>query len=495
MPREGLATDSRGIPCRAHLQEAKTPLSKRAEQLSRNITIHNIQEVFFQMEETEDLFNLQGGDGTYFWDIVRRDVYLRLHTMHGGPFVDSPMLSDPSLLTLVKDAVKPLINRLTRHYLETRAPQYIFITGQRTRLGGGLVDNISDHLFELMFNDAVAVELMNKAAISYRKMLFGRRTRVPPVAVRRNRIQQDLPRFVATISAVVRKHFDTSIDAHDVILGPIMTFRENKDFYLQLFARYRPKAVVCINNGTLSGLFSAGKEMRVPLLELQHGGSNYRTIFWSYPKSIPVSHPGLILPTAYLTFSDFWNGNTHFPVSVTRSIGNDYFCRKSTAGDENGVLFISSYMHHESLLNLALELSDVVKDRKLYYKLHPHQFDQKAEVVAACRGKSNIVIVSDDLEFPELFNLCNYVVGVHSTALYIALQAGKKVCVYKRSIYFWHEDVFEYVELFDSVSELRDVFDSPPGKYFRNLGNLPVLFQPFDAKQFLRALEDANSHA
>jgi hypothetical protein len=446
------------------------------------------------MEETEALFNLQGRDGTYFWDIVRRDVYLRLHTMHGGPFVDSPLLPHPPPFTNVKDVLKQLRNRGTLRYLESRAPKYIFITGQRIRLRGQLIDNISDHLYELVFKDAIAVELMNKAAISYRNMLFGRRTRIPPVAVRRNRIERDLSRIVEAISSAVSKHFGASIDAPNLIHGPILTFRENKNFYLELFAHYRPNAIVCINNGTLYGLFSAGKEMRVPILELQHGGSNYRTIFWSYPKSISASHPGLITPTAYLTFSDFWNANTHFPVSLKRWIGNDYFYQKPIAGDENGVLIVASNMYHELLLNLALELSDLSKEKKVYYKLHPHQFGQKAAVAAACRERSNIAIVSDDLEFPELFKLCNYVVGVHSTSLYIALQAGKKVCVYKRSNYFWHEDIFEYVELFDRVSELVDIFDNPPGKYFRNAGNLPVLFQPFDTQRFLQVLEGVHPH-
>jgi hypothetical protein len=458
--------------------------------LNSKITIRNIQEVFFEMEEAENLFNLQASDGTYFWDIVRRDVYASLHTMHGGPFVDPAPLPAPSLFVNIKDAAKHLRNRLTLHYLEARAPRYIFITGQRVREAGYLIDGISDHVYELVSEDAIAVELMNKAAISYRKMLIGRRTRIPPVAVRRDQMVKDLPQIIETISSVVRRHFGVPIDTYNLILGPILTFRENKRYYLQLFARYRPNAVVCINNGSLYGLFSAGKEMRVPILELQHGGSTYRSIFWSYPKSIPSSHPGLVLPAAYLTFSDFWNGNTHFPVSMTRSIGNDYFHQVPIAGDENGVLIVSAYMYHESLLNLALELSDLVKDKKIYYKLHPHQFDQKTSVAAACRGKSNIIIVCDDVDFRELFKLCNYVIGVHSTTLYFALQAGKKVCLYKRSNYFWHEDIYEYVELFDSVSELCDILDDPPGRYFKNIGNHPLFVQSFDAQQFMRVLED-----
>jgi hypothetical protein len=458
--------------------------------LNSAITIHNIQEVFFRMEETEELFSLRGNDGTYYWDIVRREVFMSLHTMHGGPFIDPPPLPEPSLFTNAKDAAKQLKNRFTLHYLKARAPPYIFITGQRIRHKGHLIDSISDHLYDLVSEDAVAVELMNKAAISYLKMLFGKRTRIPPVAVRRSQVEADLPQIIETISSVVRRYFGVSLDTRNLVLGPMLTFRENKNFYLQLFAQYRPDAVVCINNGTLYGLFSAGKEMRVPILELQHGASNYKTIFWSYPKSIPPSHPGLILPTAYLTFADFWNRNTHFPVSLTRSIGNDHFHQKPIAGDENGVLIVSTYMHHESLLNLAFELSNRAQEKKIYYKLHPHQFDQKVAIVDACRAKSNIVIVSDGMDFPELFKLCNYVIGVHSTSLYIALQAGRKVCVYKRENYFWHEEIFEYVELFDSVSELCDIFDDRTGRYFKNIGDLPELFQPLDAQQFMRVLED-----
>jgi hypothetical protein len=478
------------MACRQVVQATAT----RTEQLNSSVTINNIQEIFFEMEETERLFNLQAADGTYFWDIVRRDVYMHLYTMHGGSFVGSPHLPGSSLISHIKDAIKQLLNKFALHYLESRAPQYIFITGQRIRQKGHLVDVISDHLYDLVSRDAVAVELMNKGSISYRKMLFGSKTRIPPVSVRRNQVENDLPQIVEAISSAIVKYFGISIDVHNLVLRLILVFRENKAFYLHLFARHRPNAIVCINNGTLYGLFSACKEMRVPILELQHGGSNSRTIFWSYPKSIPSSHPGLILPTAYLTFSEFWNGNTHFPVKVTHSIGNDYLHQKPIVGDDNGVLIVSTYMHHESLLQLAFELSDQGKQRNVYYKLHPHQFDQKTEIVAACRGR-NIVVVSDDMDFAELFKLCNFVVGIHSTVLYISLQAGKKVCLYKKLNYEWHEDVFEYVELFDSASELCTILDGPQGRYFKNADSLPTLFQPFDPKRFEWVLGEVGTHA
>ena len=458
------------------------------------ITIHNIQDRFFQMEEEEGLFSLQMADGTYYWDIVRRQVYLGLRTMHGGPFAVPVAMPAPSLLTKVKDLVKSIINLITRYYLITRGPKYIFITLQRIRRGSSLVDNISDHLYELVSEDAVAVELMNKATISYRDMIFGRKTRVPPVFVRSTHKEKDLPQVVEKISTLIHQYFGVSIDVYNLVFDPIITFRENKNYYLKLFAQYRPNAVIYCNNGTLNGLISAAKEMQVPTIELQHGASSSKTIFWSYPQSIPSSHPGLSLPTAYLTYSDFWNENTHYPVSWTYSIGSDYFYQESIAGDDDGVLIVSAYMYHETLLRLVLELAALVEEKKIYYKLHPHQFNQKSEVLAACNGKSNIVIVCDEMDFPVLFKRCKYVVGIHSTTLYMALQAGKKVCLYKRYNYFFHDNIFEYVELFDSVSELCDILDNPPKKYFNRLNKVPVFFQPFNAQRFLQVLENINSY-
>ncbi len=244
-------------------------------------------------------------------------------------------------------------------------------------------------------------------------------------------------------------------------------FEANRHFYRRLFVKHRPNAIVCIDNGSLKGLFAAAKEANVPTLELQHGEINSRSLRCCYPKSVSSSHVGLALPTAFLTFADYWNQITHFPVRWLCSIGNDYFYQEQVVGDGDSILMISAYPYHESLMGLALELADLVGEREIYYKLHPHQFDQKAAIVGACSAKRNIVVVSDEMELPELFKRCDYVVGVHSTVTYIALQAGKKVCLYKRSNYFCHEDIFAYVECFDSAAELRDILDDPPRQVLR----------------------------
>jgi hypothetical protein len=47
------------------------------------------------------------------------------------------------------------------------------------------------------------------------------------------------------------------------------------------------------------------------------------------------------------------------------------------------------------------------------------------------KGLSNFFVITDDMNLQELFIKSSFVVGVHSTFIYTALQARKKVCIYK----------------------------------------------------------------
>ena len=39
----------------------------------------SIHDVFYQMEEEQDLFTLQLADGTYYWDIIRTELFAGLN--------------------------------------------------------------------------------------------------------------------------------------------------------------------------------------------------------------------------------------------------------------------------------------------------------------------------------------------------------------------------------------------------------------------------------
>jgi hypothetical protein len=338
--------------------------------------------------------------------------------------------------------------------------------------------------------DTAAIELANRSAINYRDLLFAGNTRVPPPAICTPRGNAELTQIAERIEKAVLKHFGLETDLCQLVSDLVFFHKEARKYYLQLFSRYRPRIVFGVNNGSLSGLFSAAKDQCIPAVEFQHGASCEHTIIWSYPKSIENSHPGLSLATAYFTFSDYWNDNTHFPVKMFRTVGNDDFHQEPAAHVREDLLIISSYMYRDALLNLALELADLDKNKKIYFKLHFHEFDQRNAVIGACAGRENIIVVDDGLDFSQLFALCEHVVGVHSTVIYMALQAKKKICLLKISNYFWHEDIFEFIELFDTAEELHDITHAREGVYFGNANDIPELFQRFSAQKFMRAVDD-----
>src|SRR5436190_124109 len=119
-------------------------------QLNSGITIRNILDVFLEMEEAEDLFSLQMMDGTYYWDVVRNNVFIGLSILHGASLAVPSSVSAPSVASKTKDLAKQFLNRCTRQYLVARAPRYIFITYQLTRRGSRLIDHISDPLYDLV---------------------------------------------------------------------------------------------------------------------------------------------------------------------------------------------------------------------------------------------------------------------------------------------------------------------------------------------------------
>ena len=453
------------------------------------ITLRNIRDVFFAMEMDEELFAARLADGTAFWDVVRWNVFGVLHTLFGGPYTAPPIAASPSLRGTLKAVAGSALNRLTRRYIAGRRPAYLFFTGQRIGPPGQLFDNIADHLVALVADRAVVVETMNRTAISFRRLTVGQPTRVPPPSGLAHSSGALALAASRQLSPILSRHFGREVDLSLYLREPLSTFCHYRDYYRTLFATHRPNAVVLINNGSYKGLFAAARDAGVPTIELQHGASCANNVFWSYPAMISADTPGLHLPTAYFTFSDYWRFNSHYPVKMSRAIGNDFFHQAPSVGDDALIVVISAYMFHDDLLPVTLSLAAAFASKTIFYKLHPHQFAQKDEIIDACSGRPNVRVISNEIDVPDLFRRCGFVIGIHSTLLYSALEAGKRVCIYERHNYFWHDDIFEYVERFGSDDELAAIVAAPE-RHFPRLSDRPSFFDPFDAARFRRALAD-----
>ena len=121
---------------------------------------HNI---FFEMEEQEELFDLQLADGTYYWDIIRRDVFAVV--MNYPPkdrHVNFYSKNRSMIENKIRDLVKAGINEISLRYLISHKPNYIFTTFQRPAKGGRNVDYISDHLYDLVSEKSICIEHINQ---------------------------------------------------------------------------------------------------------------------------------------------------------------------------------------------------------------------------------------------------------------------------------------------------------------------------------------------
>lgn len=451
------------------------------------IDVNTLPARFLDMEERDRLFDLRLPDGTYYWDLIRIDVFAALYHAYVGTFED-PASTPKAAPSLVKDVVKRSINAAIRRRIVSRAPKYLFFTIQKAKHEGLFVDIIADHIFDLVQHESVAMDFANVSARSATVLLASGRARTPVPLICGSRPLNADHRIIRELGQVISRRFDRSIDLPRLLTEPLALYFQYHSYFSRMFARHAPRAIVINNNGQFKGLFAAARAHRIPTLELQHGSTSPDVPFWSYPASIPRNHPGLTLPTAFLTFADYWKTHTHYPVRHMRTIGNPHLYQPRAPNTTGSVAVISAYMYQKELGEVTRALAARFSTRLFYVKLHPHQFNRLKDIVGEFATHPNVRVVTDDMSLTQLFAASDFVAGVHSTALYSALQAGKNVMIYRRPEYAFPKDITAYCELFESVEEAASIISNAHMR-FRERDRAPVFFAPFDGEACRHALE------
>ena len=130
---------------------------------------------------------------------------------------------------------------------------------------------------------------------------------------------------------------------------------------------------------------------------------------------------------------------------------------------------------------MASLLSKLILNRKIYFKLHPEQFDFKNQIQNELRLFKNIIVISCEMSDLEIFTSCNHVIGVRSTMLYSALQSGKYVYLYKIFNYDWDKIIMSYVDKFENAEELNNLIKNKD-KSSNNIS--PIFFEKFQSRKF-----------
>lgn len=442
---------------------------------------------FLNMEISENLFSLKSSNDIYFWDLIRREVFIIINSKN--PYDKTNNSIKKTLLINIhnyfKDLIKAILNHISMQYIARKKPDYIFTTFQRSFKNGQLYDNVVDDLVDLVKDDALCIEYVNKIAINKYQLILGGKTKVPPVYIYTSKDLDNIDEINSIVSAKIYDHFNLDIDFSGTILQCIQTFKTTENFYNKLFKKHSPKKIICTDDGTLKGLFSAARTKNIEVAEIQHGASP-GSILWTYDKTLDYKNEGLYMPTIFMTFSKYWKEIIDFPCKEKIEIGNNNFFQSQVKG-RDGICFISNNLFHDDFIRLAIELEAIGSEQNIYYKLHPQQYKKKELILNQLPKNSKINILTNEFPSNKLFEECSYFVAVRSSLIYSALQAGKNILIYKKYNYDWDKILLQSSVTFLTAYEINYAINNTMKK--NTLLEENIYFNKFDSRKFLKFLK------
>lgn len=251
---------------------------------------------------------------------------------------------------------------------------------------------------------------------------------------------------IEALKRLIRDAFGIGLN-HSELLCQNFSFQlRNFHRYTSWFKKYRPKLVMYADDGNCKGLIEAANRLGIPTVDLQHAVVSKLAVLYNYPE--PIQKTVLPSVSKYIfTLGDYWN--TFYRTSSVRlSVGWPFFeimkravSEKHRGADKRrNVIILSSPFSRGHLMRLALELSELMPDYTIYYKLHLKEYAvPKEQFPAGFLQKGNIRLInSNEIPLYEYFSMCAYQVGVSSTALYEGLGFGLTTFVVKID---WYEEV------------------------------------------------------
>ena len=266
--------------------------------------MQKIDKIFLKMETKENLFNLQLSNGVYYWDIIRRNVYLRIAYYLKK---NNKSLNDQDYIKSnfkIKNYLKIKINMFSKKYIISKKPDYIFTTFQKIS-GSKYQDLIADHIIDSLPKYSLCIEHMNTSKINYLQMIIGSKTRVPPLFLIYKKSNKEIFDISNHIEKIIKLYFDVSIKLANIINYSINEFLQKKAYFDDLFSKFKPKAIFVNDDGSYKSLYFSALNSNIPTIELQHGISD-ESILYNYPKYKKKDKQGLYLPKYFFFFFKYF---------------------------------------------------------------------------------------------------------------------------------------------------------------------------------------------
>jgi hypothetical protein len=450
--------------------------------MNKKLTLKDVRDIFIELEEKYAVFSLEYKD-VYYWKLIRFELFeyivKKLSILDEG----HPMSRKDKfkrLVSLIKYSGLNLFMRKNIH----KSDVLILTHGRKVKHKNEYLDiylyDIVNSLKE-KDSDIFIIDRPDHYGNHYRHdndMIYFERFghvvrqglyRFSPYRVDNVETKQ----ILNNIENELKRMIDVNVDLIELVNKRIFRFKFEKKYFDKLLFTINPSKIILVVSYGKEELIASARERGIEVIEVQHGviSSYHMGYYFPFEHSIPYFPDELIL------FGDYWKESIRFPLNSRRTKKSFSLMKSSynsiviNESKMNRILFISQGSIGVHLAKIAADFANK-NSVECYYKLHPSEYSNwrsKYSELAECEINGRIKVISNENSIYELFNLCKYVVGVYSTAIYESLMYECKTFVVNLEGYQYMEYLIEmnYVKLLREDFSFNDIYDFQ-GKELKN---------------------------
>jgi len=252
--------------------------------------------------------------------------------------------------------------------------------------------------------------------------------------------------FIKNIEQEIYERLDLTLDLTKLIKETYSEFKLIGLFYKFIFYFKKPKRIYLINSGLFMPVIKVAKELNISVTELQHGAIYNGQPNYTYLDYKKVKY----FPNNFYYFGKFWHDK--FPLTMAKNYiyGSDYLnyelkLQKTKKKINKSILITSADSSVDVYLveYLLANIKDLA-NYKIYYKLHPRDYNKQNKDLNRLFLYENIKVIRDEQSTYELFAICENHLSVGSTTIYEGLFFKCRTFILQES------------DLFDVTKEIND---------------------------------------
>ena len=430
---------------------------------------------FLDFEKENNLFDLKDTRGTYYWDIIRYDVFEALMPKNK---VFIPKKHNKKILNIFRQ-----IMGFIKLYFGHTSRKYLFYLCSRDRdiFRNHIDKNVFDSLKVLDNKNCLVIESHYNSKDSY----F-----LPQNIYYRFFYKQEFFDFNDVTKIIEQKYGITSIN-NEFLNRILNKYYSDLFFFKKIIKNFNVKQIYVVQNGIQKGIFRAAKELGIKTFEYQHGIVTENHIAYNYPK-IDFLEEQVSLPNIIFSYAPIWFQNNFLPNVNILSLGNSLLYKQLQQNAKKtpirGIVVISADDIGKRLLEFLRneKLQKEIKNIPIYFKLHPNQFHQKHYYTEQLKNFDNIKVITDEFSVGELLENFNTLFTILSTAIYEALQSQRKVILLEDDLYNGDQKSFLEYSNFYIIKKVNDFISALNTEIVTDKN--VTFFAPFDKEAFLNAL-------